>query len=48
MVEILVALIIVGVVYLVAKAILPEPIPLVTALVLFLVFVLIPLMRHAN
>ena len=48
MVEILVALIIVGVVYLVAKAILPEPIPLVTALVLFLVFVLIPLLRHAN
>lgn len=43
MFEILVALIVVGVIYLVAEAILPPPIPLVTALVLFVLFVLAPL-----
>ena len=47
MVEVLLALIVIGVVYVIAKAILPEPIPLVTALVLFVLFVLIPLLRHS-
>jgi hypothetical protein len=48
MIEVLVALLIIGIVYLVAKAVLPEPIPLVTALVLFLIFVLVPLLRHTH
>lgn len=48
MIEILVALIVIGVVYLIAEKILPEPIPLVTALVLFVVFVLLPLVRLAH
>lgn len=44
----LLALIVIGVIYLIAEAILPPPIPLVTALVLFVVFVLLPLVRLAH
>lgn len=48
MLEVLLALIVIGVIYLIAEAILPPPIPLVTALVLFVVFVLLPLVRLAH
>jgi chromate transport protein ChrA len=48
MVEILVALIVIGVVYVIAKQFLPEPIPLATAALLFVFFVLVPLLHHAH
>lgn len=48
MLEVLLALIVIGVIYLIADAILPPPIPLVTALVLFVIFVLLPLVSLAR
>lgn len=48
MIAVLLALIVIGVVYVIAKAILPEPIPLVVALVLFVLFVLAPLFGHTH
>lgn len=48
MLEILLALIVIGVIYLIADAILPPPIPLVTALVMFVLFVLAPLLHRVH
>lgn len=48
MIELLVAVLVIGCIYWIAAQLLPHPIPVVLALVLLLIFVLIPLLEGAR
>lgn len=48
MIEILVALLVIGLVYWVASLFLPHPIPIVVAVLLLILFVLAPLLEHTK
>ena len=48
MIELLVALLVIGCIYWIASLFLPHPIPIVVAVVLLVIFVLIPLLEYAR
>jgi hypothetical protein len=48
LVDLLIALLLIGLVYWVCSLFLPHPIPIVVAVILLILFVLVPLLEHGH